>query len=93
MHVIDHRYLSGIVATYINRSYQCYIDDDGQTEHVETQPLKCFSCVLFILFATVDPERRSALYVRSCYGQLFDIITERKHVLVTGTPGIGKVYL
>ena len=35
---------------------------------------------------------RDALYVRPCYGQLFDIIVKRRNVLLTGTPGIGKVY-
>lgn len=34
-----------------------------------------------------------ALYVRACYPQLFEKLRGRQHVLLTGTPGIGKVGL
>lgn len=36
---------------------------------------------------------KRGLFIRACYPELFDQVLKRRHVLLTGTPGIGKVRL
>lgn len=54
-----------------------------------TSILSDTSCTLSL--ATVDLMCRNALYVRPFYGRLFEMLVKKRNVLLTSTPGIGKV--